>query len=96
MNFWDVHGILFIAFMLFFPRLTMLLTGICLMPFAGILFWIGWVLVPRLTVAVLATTFYWHTNTILVILTWFWALGGESTEKGACKRAYSRTQELSP
>jgi hypothetical protein len=93
MSFWDVHGIVFVIFMFFFPRLTMLFSRICFMPFAGILFWIGWALAPRLTVAILATTFYWHTNPILVVLTWFWALGGEGTEKGASKKAWSRRQE---
>lgn len=87
MDFWDVHGIVFLFFMAIFPRLTMLFTGICFAPFAGILFWIGWVLVPRLTVAILATNFYWETNTVLVVFTWLWALGGEGAEKGAGRKA---------
>lgn len=36
---------------------------------------------PRLLVAILATTSYWQTNPLLVIGAWFWAIGGESTEK---------------
>jgi hypothetical protein len=32
-------------------------------------------------VAVLATNSYWHSNTILVILSWIWAIGLESGEK---------------
>jgi hypothetical protein len=47
----------------------------------GILWWLGWLFVPRLLVAILATFVYWHTNTFLVVLTWIWALGGESSEK---------------
>ena len=33
MNFWDIHGCCFIIFMFLFPRLTMLIMGICFMPF---------------------------------------------------------------
>ena len=80
LNFWDVHGLWFIFFMLFFPRLTMLFTGIC-SAFSGVWFWIGWVLAPRLTVAILATTIYWQHNIILCVITWIWALSGEGTEK---------------
>lgn len=80
MNFWDVHGIGFLIALLFFPRLTMLFAGICSI-WSGVLFWFGWVLAPRLTVAVLATTVYWDTNSILCVFTWIWAMGGESIEK---------------
>ena len=80
-NFWEVHGILFILFMCFFPRLTMLFTGICFAPYAGVLFWIGWAFAPRLTVAILATCFYFQTNPILCILTLIWAVSGEGGER---------------
>ena len=80
-DFWQIHGICFCIFMLFFPRLTMLFTGICFMPFAGVLFWFGWVLAPRLTCAILASFLYFNTNPILCILVWFWAFTGESVEK---------------
>ena len=36
---------------------------------------------PRLTVAILATTYYWHTNMVLVIFAWIWAFSGEGLEK---------------
>ena len=89
MDFWHVHGIWFIIFMCFFPRLTMLFAGICFGPFSGILFWIGWLLTPRLTVAILATIVYFHTNPVLCVFTWLWALGGESAEKKAITRKRS-------
>ena len=76
-NFWSFHGWWFILFMFFFPRLTMLFCTV----WGGILWWIGWLLAPRLTVAILATFLFGHTNTVLVVFTWLWALGGESTEK---------------
>ena len=87
MNFWDVHGLLFLICMFFFPRLTLLFSSV---PIGGIFWWLGWVFAPRLLVAILATTAYWHTNMILVIMTWFWALGGESAEKGALHKGGSR------
>ena len=80
MNFWDVHSIFFILFMFGFPRLTMLFTGIFVAWF-GPLFFVGWLLAPRLTVAILATTVYWHTNPVICVFSWMWAIGGESYEK---------------
>lgn len=77
-DFWTVHGVGFIICMALFPRLTMLFATSVLV---GPLAWIGWLFVPRLTCAIFATTIYWHTNPVLVVFTWMWALGGESTEK---------------
>jgi len=59
----------------------MLFTGIAFMPYAGVLYWFGWVLAPRLTVAIIATFLYFHINPILCVITWFWALAGETVEK---------------
>lgn len=77
MDFWDVHGIFFLIFITFFPRLTMLFA--VTIPF-GLLAWLGWLFVPHLTVAILATQYYWHTNPILCIIAWFIALAGTSGE----------------
>jgi hypothetical protein len=87
MSFWDVHGIWFIIAMFFFPRLTLLFSSVAT---GGFLWWLGWLLTPRLLVAVLATSSYWDTNRILVVLTWIWALGGESAEKGGGHRIVVR------
>eukprot|EP01006_Ploeotia_vitrea_P059896 TRINITY_DN74967_c0_g1_i1.p1 TRINITY_DN74967_c0_g1~~TRINITY_DN74967_c0_g1_i1.p1 ORF type:complete len:108 (+),score=4.22 TRINITY_DN74967_c0_g1_i1:45-326(+) len=76
-DFWTVHGCWFILFMFFFPRLTLLFA--C--TWGGFFWWVGLIFVPRLMVAILATTAYWHTNTFLVVLAWFWALGLERKEK---------------
>jgi hypothetical protein len=83
-NFWHEHGWLFVIAMFFFPRLTLLFSSVAS---GGLLWWLGWLFAPRLLVAILATTYYWETNTILVILTWVWALSGESIEKGGISRA---------
>jgi len=37
--------------------------------------------------AILATYGFWNTNPVLVVLTWMWALGGESTEKGTASKS---------
>jgi len=86
MDFWDNHGIFFIIFLFFFPRLTMFFAAV----WGGFLWWIGWIFAPRLLVAILATNSYWNTNKIIVVLTWIWALGGESCEKGGIKILGSR------
>ena len=86
-SFWEHHSILFVIAMFFFPRLTMLLATTY---GGGLLYWIGWLFAPRFTVAVIATMFFGSTNTFLVVLTWLWALGGETTEKGCAGRRSSR------
>ena len=53
-------------------------------------FWLGWFFAPRVTVAVLATSVYWNTNLLLCVVTWFWALGGEGTEKRVMKKRIFR------
>jgi hypothetical protein len=80
-DFWQYHSILFIIAMFIFPRITMLISGICVMPFAGLLFWLGWVFVPRLSVAIIATYLYFPTNPVLCVFTWLWAVAGERAEK---------------
>lgn len=78
MNFWDNHSILFVICMFFFPRLTMLFATTY---GGGFLYWLGWFLAPRLTVAIIATMLYSQTNLIMVVLAWFWAMAGEGGEK---------------
>lgn len=77
MNFWQHHGILFLIFITFFPRLTMIFAVTA--PF-GILGWLGWLFVPHILAAILATVYYWHTNPILCVIAWIVALAGTGTE----------------
>lgn len=72
MDFWHVHGVVFLISMALFPRLTMLIATTA--PFT-LFHWLGWLFAPRLTGAILATTFYWQSNTPLCILAWIFALG---------------------
>ena len=76
-GFWEYHGLLYLFGLAIFPRFFLLF---CNIP-GSIIFWLGWFFLPRITVAVLATIFYYSTNPLLVILSWFFALGGESAEK---------------
>lgn len=77
MDFWDNHGIFFLIFITFFPRLTMLFaTSIHF----GLLSWLGWFFAPHLTVAILATQYYWETNPVLCVIAWFIALAGTGGE----------------
>ncbi len=91
-DFWEVHGLIFVICLFFFPRLTLLFAT----AWGGFLWWLGWLFAPRLTVAILATTFYWESNTVLVVLTWLWALGGESTEKGTMGRTVKKRRRKNP
>jgi hypothetical protein len=92
-NFWMVHsligGILLCLFLAVFPRLTLafiaLVTGGIGISIVGLILWL---LAPHLLVAIIATTLYWHTNPILVILAWFIAFGGEATEKVYIRRRF--------
>lgn len=81
-NFWDYHGILFILAMFFFPRLTMLFATTV---GGGFFYWLGWLVAPRLTVAIIATSLFYEHNVVLLIFTWIWALGGEFGEKTVIK-----------
>lgn len=91
-GFWEHHGVVFILFMALFPRLTMLFGTTVATTFGGPLFWVGWLFAPRLTVAIIATTLYWETDLVLCVLTWIWALSGESAEKSVARRAPPRVR----
>jgi len=84
MDFWDVHGIVFLICITLFPRLTMLFAGI--VSGFGILGWIGWIFAPHLTVAILATTYYWDTNPVLCVIAWLVAFAGTSAEEETARR----------
>lgn len=77
-DFFQKHGLFFLIFITFFPRLTLLFSSVAS---GGFLWWLGWFICPRILVASLATVAYFHTNPILVIISWIVALGGETLEK---------------
>lgn len=77
MDFWQVHGWLFLLAAAVFPRLAMLFA--VAVPF-GWLAWLGWAFVPHFTVAILATRYYWDTNPILCVIAWLCAFGGTAGE----------------
>ena len=76
--YWERHGVLFLLFIMLFPRLTLLLSSVAT---GGWLWWLAWFLAPRLLVAVLATLAYWHQHPFLVVVAWLIAFSGESSEK---------------
>lgn len=77
-NFWQKHGVFFLFFISFFPRLTLLFSSVA---FGGFFWWLGFIFVPRILIASLATVAYFKTNPILVTISWLIALGGEVFEK---------------
>lgn len=77
-NYWDAHGLALLAGLALLPRLTLLLSSIAT---GGLVWWIGWLVAPRILIATLATISYFETNPLLVVIAWLVALGGESSEK---------------
>lgn len=77
-DFFQKHGVFFLIFITLFPRLTLLFSSVA---FGGFLWWLGFIFCPRILVASLATVAYFHTNPILVVISWIVALGGETMEK---------------
>ncbi len=86
-NFWDKHGLFFLICIGIFPRLTLLFSSVA---FGGVLWWLGFFFCPRILVASLATVAYFHTNPVLVTLSWLIALGGEVFEKWGIGRSRFR------
>jgi hypothetical protein len=83
-SFWQFHSIIFLAFITFFPRLTILFATPFPVGFFGCL---GWFFMPRIYAAIIATTLYWDTNPVLCIISWIVALiaTGASNGAGAAK-----------
>ena len=77
-NYWQNRGVFFLIFVTLFPRLTLLFSSVVS---GGFLWWLAWLFAPRFLVAFLATVAYWQTNPILVVIAWFVALSGETSEK---------------
>ena len=50
------------------------------------MWWLGWLVAPRILVAILATISYFEANPVLVVIAWLVALGGESSEKSWVRR----------
>lgn len=86
-DFFQKHGVFFLIFISFFPRLTLLFSSV---PFGGFLWWLGFFICPRILVASLATVAYFHTNPVLVTIAWIVALGGETAEKAGLSGGRSR------
>ena len=73
----EIQGIRVLFVAIFFPRLTMVFA--VSVPF-GFLAWLGWVVAPHITIAVVATEYYWITNPILCVIAWFIAFAGTGGE----------------
>ncbi|MEI9814448.1 MAG: hypothetical protein WDO18_18200 [Acidobacteriota bacterium] len=88
MDFWQQHGVLFLMGCALFPRITTLFfSGMSF----GLLAILGWIFAPHFLVAIVATSMYWKTNPILVIIAWGFAFGGTGGEaKVATSRARRR------
>lgn len=95
-DFFEKHGIFFLIFITIFPRLTLLFSSVVT---GGLFWWLGFIFCPRILVASLATVSYFHTNPLLVVISWLVALGGETMEKagiGGRQRFVFRTYQAGP
>ena len=77
-DFFQNHNALFLVAIALFPRLTLLFSSVVS---GGFIWWIGLIFCPRILVASLATMAYFHTNPVLVVISWLVALSGEVLEK---------------
>ena len=80
MDFWQAHSLLFLIAAAYAPRLTLLFA--VAVPF-GWLSWLGWAVAPHVTVAVLATKYYWDTNPMLCVFAWVVAVAWTAGDKVA-------------
>lgn len=87
MNFWDAHSIFFLIGLVLFPRITVVffsqVTG-------GLIFWIVFLVFPRIVVPILAAYYYWDTNPVLVVLSFLICFSAETGEKTVVKRRVVR------
>ena len=83
-SFFEIHTffpILMLALMVF-PRFTMLVGALFGFLYSGgLVFWLGWLILPRITIAMVASFSYWEVNPLLVMITWIWCLTAETGEK---------------
>lgn len=77
-DFFHKHGVFFLIGITIFPRLTLLFSSVAT---GGFVWWLAFFFCPRVLVATLATVNYFHTNPVLVVISWLVALGGEVAEK---------------
>jgi hypothetical protein len=78
MSFWDVHSGWYLIALALFPRATLLFTNPV---FGGLYWWTGWLVLPRLLVALFLSATYWPNDPVLCILAWIWGLLIETAEK---------------
>lgn len=81
------HSIFLCVMLILFPRITLaflaLGTGSIGITLLGLL---GWIFIPRILIAIMATLLYWPAYPILVILAWLIAILCEASEKVVFQR----------
>jgi len=84
------HALFLLVGLAVFPRITtaaMMLWGGLLS--GGLLWWLGWIFAPHLLVAFLSLP-YWHSDPLLVIVAWVFALCGTGGEAETARRNWPR------
>lgn len=98
MDFWNYHGILFLVFIRYFPRLTIFFATQVSLHLLGLpifvalpIYIILFIFLPYLLVAILATFIYWTNNPILCCIAWIIFLNELDDER--IRRAENRNSE---
>lgn len=86
-DYFQRHGFFFLAALTFFPRIALVLSSVVT---GGFVWWLAFFFCPRILIATLATVSYFHTNPLLVVMSWLIALGGEVFEKWGLGKQQNR------
>lgn len=69
-DYWEKHGPIFLLGLILVPRLALLFSDYHF----TLIDWLLWLFLPKLLVAILATAYYWETNSYLCVLSWLLVL----------------------
>jgi hypothetical protein len=85
------HWFLLCLALAMFPRLTLAFM-LVLTDFVsgGVLWWLGYVVCPRLLIAILSLV-YFTDNPVLVVFAWLVAFSGESAEKSTATKGRKKS-----
>ena len=85
-DYFQRHGYIFLFALTFFTRIALVFSSVIT---GGFVWWLAFLFCPRILIATLATVSYFHTNPLLVVMSWLIALGGEAFEKWGINRKRS-------
>lgn len=85
MNYFDNHTTLALLGLAVFPRTTLLFASFST---GGLLYWISWLIAPRILIAVLAIPYIFE-NPFLVLISWVFAFEGTKFEGRISRKSFN-------